>query len=508
MLEQPQELASSDVEWQRSVRPADWPEPTPAAVYDLVVIGGGTAGLVCAGGAGGLGAKVALIESRLMGGDCLNYGCVPSKAILASARRVGSTTASPEWGTEWGIVGPKPQVDFAAVMNRMRSLRAQLSRHDSPNRFRDQYGVDVFFGHAQFQGPSTLQVGSHSLKFRRAVIASGARATVPEIPGLATSGYHTNETIFSLTQLPPRLVILGGGPIACELGQAFARFGSQVTLLVRSQQLCRREDADISAQLAESLQADGVRIRFGTELRRVEGDTNGQRLTLRTASGEESLESDCLLVAVGRTPNLESLNLSAAGVVHSERGIAVDDHLRTSNRAIFVAGDCMGGVQFTHAADAMARIVIRNALFFGREKFSTRVIPHVTYTQPEIATVGLTQADAQERRIAVDVLEESFAKLDRAVLDGEPNGKLRVLLQAGTDRILGATIIGNHAGDLIAPVIQAMQLKIGLRRIANLVLPYPTQAEIFRKIADAANRQRLTPRSKWILRQILRWRFW
>jgi len=496
---------AADAELIAQTHPPDWVNPTPAPMYDLIVIGGGTAGLVSAAGAAGVGAKVALIERLLMGGDCLNFGCVPSKAILASARTVGIVRHA----GKFGIDVPSPTIDFEAVMERMRRLRARLSHHDTPSRFRDQYGIDVFLGESKFIDDRFISVGDVKLPYRRAVIATGGRATIPEIPGIHESKYLTNENVFRLTTLPPRLAIIGGGPIACELGQAFARFGSHVTIIARTAQLSPKEDADIAQMLMASLLSDGIDVRLESEVTHIETLCDLKRLRIQSKTGTSTLEADQILIAIGRTANVEGLNLEAVGVEGTpQTGIRVDDHLRTTNRRIFAAGDIIGKLQFTHAADAMARCVVRNALFFGRERLSKLLIPHVTYTQPEIASVGMTLAEANKQGIAVQVITETMSKVDRAVVDGEPGGMLRVLLKSGSDRILGATLVATHAGDLIAPIVLAMSQGIGLKSIAGTVHAYPTQAEILKKAADSYNRTRLTGTTKWLLRQILRWRPW
>lgn len=496
---------SSDIELDRHVAPADWVNPTPSGRYHLVVIGAGPAGLVAAAGAAGLGAKVALIEKHRLGGDCLSYGCVPSKALLKSARVAATVRDAGEFGVD---VPAGSRVDFGAVMQRMQRLRASLAPHDSAERFRG-LGVDVFFGAGRFTRSDTIDVGGQSLRFRRALIATGGRAAIPDVPGLAESGFVTNETVFSLASLPRRLVVLGAGPIGCELAQAFARFGVQVTLVASHTQVLPKEDADAARIVEASLRRDGVEFlanarvlgvtRSGSEKQvAIECGGVGRSSTNRTA--------DELLVAVGRTPNVAGLGLDVAGVEFDSRtGIRVDDHFRTANRRVFAAGDVCSRFQFTHAADAMARIVLQNALFPGRGKGSSLVFPRCTYTSPEVAVVGLTEAEARERGVAVDVLVEEMSGNDRAVVDGETEGFAKVLLKRGTDQIVGATIVASNAGDMLNEITLAMTAKLGLSSLAKTIHPYPTQSEIIKRLADQSQRRRLTPFVKWLFARWFAW---
>jgi pyruvate/2-oxoglutarate dehydrogenase complex dihydrolipoamide dehydrogenase (E3) component len=473
-----------------NVHPADWINPEPQPRYNLVVVGAGTAGLVTAAGAAGLGAKVALIERELLGGDCLNVGCVPSKALIRAARVSAQVRDAGEFGVR---VPVGTTVNFPAVMERMRRLRAGLSPHDSAARFRS-LGVDVFLGQGRFTGPDTVQVGKHTLRFGKAVIASGARAQRPNIPGLAEAGFLTNETVFSLIALPPRLAVIGAGPIGCELAQAFARFGSQVYLLGNHPQLLPKEDRAAAECVEKAFGKDGIQLTLGCEVRRVE--LRGREKALHIACGERQREIvvDDILVGAGRVPNVDGLNLEAANVKYDPKeGVIVDDLLRTTNARIFAAGDSCSRFKFTHAADAMARIVIQNSLFFGRAKASALTIPWCTYTDPEIAHVGLYAQGAKEKGVAVQEFVQELSGVDRAILDGETDGFVKVLVRAGSDKIVGATVVAGHAGDLISELTLAMVGGIGLRKIAATIHPYPTQAEAIKKIGDAYNRTRLTP---------------
>jgi len=484
------------------VHPAGWQNPRPAGRYHLVVIGAGTAGLVTAIGAAGLGAKVALIERELMGGDCLNVGCVPSKSLLRSARAWADVRDAGRFGVE---VPPGARASFPAVMERMRRLRAGISGADSAERYR-KLGVDVFFGAGRFTGPDTVEVGGQTLRFRKAVIATGARAAVLPIRGLAESGALTNETVFSLAALPPRLAVIGAGPIGCELAQAFARFGAEVTVLEVAPQVLIREDPDAARVIERALLADGVRLVLGARIQMVE--RNGAIRSIRFEAGSESrtLEVDEILVAVGRAPNVEGLGLETVGVAYDpQTGVKVDDRLRTTNPRIFAAGDICAELKFTHHSDFQARIVIQNALFLGRARASALIVPRVTYTDPEIAAVGLDEAQAEKRGIGLTTFVQKLDEVDRAVLDGETDGFVKVHVRTGSDTILGATVVARHAGEMLSELTMAMAHGIGLGKIARVIHPYPTQADAIRRLGDAYNRTRLTPAVKRVFAAWLRW---
>jgi pyruvate/2-oxoglutarate dehydrogenase complex dihydrolipoamide dehydrogenase (E3) component len=477
------------------VRPPDWQNPEPRGRYDLVVLGAGTAGLVSAAGAAGLGARVALVERHLLGGDCLNVGCVPSKGVISAAR---------VWHQvfDGAAFGAPPHVgtgDFARAMERMRRLRAAIAPNDGAARFRD-LGVDVYFGEGRFVSPDVVEVGGRRLEFKRAVIATGGRAAAPPIAGLETVPYLTNETVFSLTALPRRLAILGAGPIGCELAQGFARFGSQVTVLELLPRIMPREDEDAAALVAEALRRDGVTLELGVKIDQVA--TSGRDKDIRyTREGGEGVRLlvDELLVATGRAPNTEGLGLQAARIEYGPKGVKVDDQFRTTHPKVFACGDVASPLQFTHAADAQARAVLRNALFGGRIKASDLLIPWCTYTSPEVAHVGLYPREAQGQGLEVETIRVELAEVDRARLDGEEEGFLKVHTRAGTDKILGATLVAARAGDMIGELCLAIHAGIGLKTIADTVHPYPTQGEVVKKAADAWNRRRLTPRAKRML---------
>lgn len=485
------------------VHPSDWQNPKPASRYNLVVIGAGTAGLVCAAGAAGLGAKVALVERHLMGGDCLNVGCVPSKAVIRAARAAAAVRDAGAFGVH---VPQGVSVNFSQAMERMRRLRASIAPHDSVKRFSD-LGIDVFIGEGRFVDGYTVEVAGERLAFKKAVIATGARAAAPPIHGLDEISYLTNESVFSLTELPKRLAVIGAGPIGCEMAQSFARFGAEVLLVETMHGILPREDADASGIVFESMQKDGVKLLCcGKELKLAKAEGGKIRLTVDSHGKGYDEVVDQLLVAVGRAPNVENLGLDAAAVAFTKKGVQVNDQLQTSQPNIFAAGDICSPYQFTHAADFMARIVIRNALFFGRSKASALTIPWCTYTEPEIAHVGLYEKQAQEQGIEVDTFTRKLDEVDRAILEGHINGLARVHVRKGTDKILGATIVAANAGDLISEITLAMTHKLGLGRIANTIHPYPTQAEVIRQIGDAYNRTRLTPFAKSLFSRLMAWR--
>lgn len=473
-----------------NVHPPGWKNPEPKDCYNLVVIGAGTAGLVTAAGAAGLGAKVALIERHLLGGDCLNVGCIPSKAIIRSSRsfydlkRAGS----------FGIRGAEcAEADFPYVMERMRKLRSAVSFHDSAERLK-KMGVDVFLGQARFSGRDTVEVNGRTLHFSKAVIASGARAAEPVIEGLSIAGYLTNETVFSLTERPNRLAVIGGGPLGAELAQAFQRLGSTVFILHRNDHLLDREDRDAAGILQEAFKREGIELILNSSPLSVAETPQGKAVTYEREGRSESVVVDQILLGVGRAPNVEGLDLEKAGVDYDTKsGIRVDDFLRTTNPSIYAAGDICLKYKFTHVADATARMVIQNALFPGRKRLSSLTIPWVTYTDPEIAHVGMYEGEALKKGIRVDTFVSPLSEVDRAIVDGEEEGFVKVHVKKGTDEIIGATIVARHAGEMINEISLAMAGGLGLKALANVIHPYPTQAEAVKHVADKYNRTRLSP---------------
>jgi pyruvate/2-oxoglutarate dehydrogenase complex dihydrolipoamide dehydrogenase (E3) component len=483
------------------VHPPNWVNPIPRPQYDLVVIGAGTAGLVVAAGAAGLGLglKIALIERHLMGGDCLNVGCVPSKCVIRSSRVVAEMREA----AAFGIHAPEQiEIDFPAVMTRMRRLRAGISHHDSAQRFQN-LGIDVFLGQGHFTGTDTIAVQGQTLRFKKAVIATGARAAHPSIPGIEQAGYLTNETVFSLTDRPQRLAVIGGGPIGSELAQSFQRLGCEVVLFHRGTHILNKEDADAAEIVQNVLVKEGVQLILGCQLQRVETTSVGKVIYYTCNGKEQTIAVDEILVGAGRTPNVDGLNLEAVGVEYDQRGVKINDFLQTTNPKIFAAGDICLNWKFTHAADAAARIVIKNALFaplgFGRSKLSSLVMPWVTYTDPEIAHVGLYEHEARQQEIETSTIHIPFNTVDRAIADGEEEGFVKILHAKGKDKILGATIVARHAGEMISEVTTAIVHNIGLSKLSSVIHPYPTQAEGIKKAADQYRRTLLTDRSRALL---------
>lgn len=474
-----------------NVHPANWVNPTPAGRYNLVVIGAGAAGLITSSIAASLGARVALVERHLMGGDCLNVGCVPSKAVIHAARKAHEVRAA----AEIGLAVPEDRLpDFGAVMERMRGVRARISHDDAAARFASEFGIDVFLGSARFTGRGSVDVDGGELRFKKAVIATGGRAALPPVEGLAEAAPLTNETVFELTRRPERLAVIGAGPIGCELAQAFQRLGSRVTLVEIEPRVLVREDPDASAIVQASLARDGVELALGASLRKVERSGDEKLLHVTAGGRDERIAVDEILVGAGRAPNVEGLGLEAAGVQFDlRRGVVVDDRLRTTNPRIYAAGDVCMDWKFTHAADAAAKLVVQNALFFGRKKLSSLVVPWCTYTDPEVARVGLSERDALERNVAVDTYEVPIDKANRAVIDGDEEGFVRIHVRKGSDTIVGATIVAANAGEMIGEITLAMTNEIGLGAFTNVIRPYPTRSEAIKAAAGLYTRTRLTP---------------
>ena len=489
--------------WADFVHPRDWKNPEPNGRYNLLVIGAGPAGLVTAIGAAGLGAKVALVEKHLMGGDCLNVGCVPSKALIASGKAAASVRNAHQFGVR---VPEGASVDFPAVMERLRRVRADISHHDSAARFSD-LGIDVFIGDGEFSGRTTFEIDGKTIRFTKACVATGARAAAPPIEGLDSVPYLTNETIFSLTELPRRIGFIGAGPIGCELSQAFRRCGSEVVLIESEHGILPREDREAADIALQSLLRDGVDLRCCARNLRLRQESDGIHLAANSEHSDEHYDVavDQLMVAVGRAPNVENLGLDAAGVDFHKKGITVNDRLETTNPIIFAAGDVASKYQFTHSADFLARIVIGNALFFGRGRASALTIPWCTYTEPELAHVGQTTGELEANGKEFQSFTVAMKEIDRAILDGEDEGFVRVHADR-KGRILGATVVAAHAGDMIGELSLAMTHGIRLGQVASAIHPYPTQAEAIRKVGDAFNRTRLTPTVKSLMKTVLKWR--
>lgn len=504
------------------VHPPYWRNPEPRDRYHLVVVGAGTGGLVSAAIGAGLGAKVAMVERHLMGGDCLNFGCVPSKAMIGSARRMraaspADATGRPRLGaaavpstatgaaTDHGARGAASGAGrgFTAAMERMRRLRARISPVDGAARFAG-LGVDVFLGHGEFAGPDRLRVNGDELRFRRAVIATGARAALIPVPGLEGPNIHTNETIFSLTELPPRLIVIGAGPVGVELSQTFARFGSEVTVVHADPHPLPRDDRDAAALVTRAIEADGVRVLNSAAVLGARQENAAAVLEVEHGGRREELAAEAVLVAAGRAPNFGGMGLEAAGVAYDRAGIQVDDQLRTTAKGIYAVGDVASRHQFTHAADHQARIAVRNALFFGRGRASRLVIPWATYTDPEVAHVGLSRDGAIRDGHQVETITIHFDDIDRAILEGEKDGFFRVHLKKGSDRILGATLVCAHAGDMIGEITLAMTAGLGLGQLGSTIHPYPTRSDVFARAANAWRRQKLTPAARKVFRVFFR----
>jgi len=472
------------------VHPRGWKNPKLPEndVYDLVAVGGGAAGLISAKQTARRGGRSALIEQHLAGGDCLNVGCVPSKALLRCARAFAERRRS-----DLGAESSAFQVDFSKVMSQMREKRAHIADVDS-HETSQKVGVDVYVGRGVFTGPHELSVDGQTLKFRKAIIATGARAGVPPIPGLSDVPYLTNSTLFNLTELPPRFVVIGGGPIGLEMAQAFRRFGSQTTVLEVLPRILGPEDPDASMVIHRVLEEEGVRVLTGIKITSI-SHSSGElwpKISISVDNGGacEELECDALLVAAGRVPNVENLGLEAAGVDFKPRvGVLVGDDLSTSNPDIFAAGDCVDkpALRFTHTAASMATMAIINALFGGNglpvmapsPKLSEIVVPRCTYTEPEVASCGIANLKAAESAgIEVDVYSASLDHNDRAILERHcPGGFVKILCKKGSDEIVGGLVVAERAGDMLAEITLAAQHKLGLAALGHTIHPYPTMGE-------------------------------
>ncbi len=462
---------------------------------DLVIIGGGVAGLVTASVAGQLGLDVTLIDrAKVLGGDCLNHGCVPSKTLLRSA----SVAAQMRRADAWGLTAREPEVDLKKVMDHVREVIATIAVHDDPERFRG-YGCEVILGESPaFVDGRTLQVGKRRIRSRRFLVATGSSPMVPPIEGLAEAPYLTNETVFDLTRLPPRLTVLGGGPIGLEMAQAFARLGSKVTVIEMAERIAGREDPEISDRLAEALRAEGITLHTGIKAEKVMYDG---KQTVVHGSGGVVVEGEQLLVAVGRRPNIEGLALEKAGVNTGPGGILTDRRLRTANKRIFAAGDVVGPYAFTHVAEYHAGVIIANAIFRVPKKLDYRVVPWVTYTDPELARVGITEAEAQAQGLKVDIMRFEFKDVDRAITDGQRCGMIKLVARKG--RLLGASIVGPHAGELLHELVLAMQANVPIGKISAAIHAYPTLAQVHRRAVNSHYSPKLfAPRTlklvKWI----------
>jgi pyruvate/2-oxoglutarate dehydrogenase complex dihydrolipoamide dehydrogenase (E3) component len=448
--------------------------------YDLAVIGGGTAGLVSAAVSAGIGAKTALIEQHKLGGECLWTGCVPSKAIIRSA----SVLHALRHAADYGIVAAAGRADFAAVMERVRRIIARIEPHDSPERFRGM-GVDVIEGRARFVSPEEADVSGRRVRAKRWILATGSRTAVPDIPGLEGAGYLTHETLWNLRELPASLLVLGAGPIGIEMAQAFARLRSRVTVVGASAQVLHREDPEIAAVLHRQLEREGITLHLSAKATAVWADGDEKVVSIRSADREMEVRAAAILVATGRRPNVEEMGLDAIGVEVTKHGVTVDASLRTSASNVWAAGDVVGPYRFTHVADYQARIAAPNALFPLRRKVDYRVVPWCTYTEPEVARVGLTEAQAREEwGDKAGVFRYDHDSLDRALCDGEPEGLTKIVLDP-KGRIAGAHVVGPRAGETIHEAVLAVRHRLKLSDLSGMIHIYPTYPESLKRAADA-----------------------
>ena len=473
-----------------NVHPSDWPTKPSSEIYDMVAIGAGTAGLVSSGGAAMLGARSALIERHNMGGDCLVTGCVPSKTLIKSAHVAHQARHAHEFGVNVGEV----KVDFTAVMERLRRVRADMAHHDGAKKL-DDMGVDVLFGTAKFTGPNTLDLDGTEVRFRRAMICTGGRPFVPGIPGLREN-CMTSESFFEQTELPARLLVLGGGPIGCELAQSMQRLGSQVTMLVRGGKLMSKDDPEAGKIAEEVFEEEGLQVRFKTNLLNVEPCDGGLKCTIESNGKEEEATFDKILVAAGRIPNTEGLGLEAAGVEFDKRGVKVNHLHQTTNKRIYAAGDICSPMQFTHAAFAQAEYATLNALmpYPYRLNARDRVMSWVTYTDPEVAHAGVSWPDLQ--KLDVDVYELPMKDNDRAQTESEHRGFCRIYCKKGTDKVIAGTIVCENAGEMIAELSLAVTRGLKLRHIQETIHSYPTRVEVIRNVATEWKFTTLTPSAK------------
>jgi pyruvate/2-oxoglutarate dehydrogenase complex dihydrolipoamide dehydrogenase (E3) component len=493
-------LTDFDLRESQNVHPQDWKNPQPAHRYSLVVIGAGPAGFLTALNAAKVGAKVAIVERDRFGGACFNVGCIPSKTILRTSRLYAEIRNADNFGAE---VPSGISVNFSAVMERMRRVRTRVSRRVSAQRLASA-GVDVFFGQARFAGPKAVEVEGKLLHFKRALIASGARPKVPSIPGIAAAGYLTNENVFNLDEGPRRLLVLGGGPLGCELAQAFCRLGSQVHIVQDDPMFLGNEERDAAQILSEALARDGIDIHLNSQAVEVHADAKGKIVHLLSDDYKFTLTVDEILVGIGSTPNVTDMNLEDAGVRYDkDAGIMTNDYLQTSNPRIYAAGDVCSEKKFPHIEVAASEIVVRNAFFWGRERMSMSAVPFCTYTDPEIAHVGLYVTEARAKDIPVKTFTVMMSDVDRAITDSEDEGFVKIHVKEGTDQIIGATVAASHAGELISEISLAMNAKIGLRALARVNYPYPTQAQAIKLAANAYLDTLRNPKRSWLRKQWL-----
>ncbi len=445
---------------------------------DICVIGGGSGGLSVAAGASQMGADVVLLESGKMGGDCLNYGCVPSKAMIAAARAAHAVRCAGRFGIDSG----EPTVDFEKVHDHVHGVIGAIAPHDSVERF-EGMGVRVIQEHGRFVGPDRVQAGDTVITAKRIVISTGSRAGVPPIPGLEDVPFLTNETVFDKKSAPDHLIVIGGGPIGSELAQAHRRLGCEVTILEMFSVL-GKDDPELTEVVKNRMKSEGIVMREDIKIMQVERTDNGVTVVIEDGSKEERVEGSDLLVSAGRVPNLDGLYLEAAGIGYDKRGVIVDARLRTTNKKVFAIGDVAGGFQFTHVAGYHAGIVIRNALFRLPAKVDYSALSWVTYTDPELAHVGMTEVQAKQKYGDIRVLRHSFAENDRAQAELETDGMAKVITTA-KGVIVGASIVGPNAGELLQSWILPIQKKMKIGAVAGLIIPYPTLGEVNKRAAGS-----------------------
>jgi pyruvate/2-oxoglutarate dehydrogenase complex dihydrolipoamide dehydrogenase (E3) component len=480
ILSAPESAEAARADYLRRVRPPDWRNPDPQALYDLVILGGGPAGLAAAESARRRGRSVALIERDRLGGNSLNSGSIPSKAIIRAARVLSSLRDD----EQFGVAAPdRPLADFSAAMARMRRVRTRIAEYHSAARLRAS-GIDVFFADARFREPHVVLAGGASLPFRKAIIATGARPQPSAIPGLQGIGYLTSESIFDLTELPRRLGVIGGGPLGCEMAQAFCRLGSQVTIVQSEPKFLPNEERDAAELLARSMSRDGVTTRLNTRVVGVRMQSGTRVLDTIDDDNKDAIEVDAIALGIGRLANVENLGLAAAGIdFEAARGISVDDFMCTTNGDVYAAGDVCFSHRFTHVAEAAARLAVHNA-FGGRTKHQSHLtIPWCTYCDPEIAHIGLHAREARRRSIPVKSFTIMMQDVDRAITDGLDDGFVKIYVREGTDQILGATIVASRASELINEMSVIMSAGIGMRRLATILHTYPTQSDAIRQAA-------------------------
>jgi pyruvate/2-oxoglutarate dehydrogenase complex dihydrolipoamide dehydrogenase (E3) component len=478
----PTRMASFEKAFLDRVRPTDWENPQPRALYDLAIVGAGPAGIEAAEHATRLGFSVALIERNRLGGNSLNAGSVPSKTMIRTAKLYARMHDANEFGAPPPV---NPAVDFDRIKTRLRAVRARIAEYHSARRFAMQ-GVDLFFGTARFESADTIRADDTPIRFRRALIATGARPCPSNIPGLEQVGYHTSNTVFDLPVLPARMAVIGGGPLGCELAQAFSQLGPHVIIIQNDPKFLPLEERDAAEILSRSMAWDGVEIRLNTTVvgARLE---NGKRiLEIENNDVRSDLQADEFVLSIGRMPNLDGLELEHAGIDYDvRRGVAVDDFLCTTNPNVYAAGDVCLARKFTNAAQASARIAVENGLLGEAKRHDDLIIPWCTYTDPEIAHVGLHVWEAHQRGIAIESYTVLMQDVDRAIADGQDTGYVKIHVEQGRDRILGATVMASHASELINEMAVIMSAGIGMTALADMVHTYPTQSEAIMRAARA-----------------------